>query len=303
MKVAGFDIGTNTVRCVVLEKRDGKWRHLHYYRKVTRLGEGLVSTGVISDSAFHRTEQALMTLRAEIERMGVECICAAGTYSFRQAHNGEEVAKKIGLILKRPVRILSSEEEASLMVKGVFLTLSPFTGDAICVDIGGGSTECIRLRAGEVVSAVSLPTGVVTLVEEYLSTDPPSQDDLTRIYHKVKTDILNSPVDVKGARRIYGNCGTFSALAMMNLGLQSYEREKLHGYIIKREDFERLKQKIVLSHRAERIKMPGIGRGREDVIIAGVVLLQVLMELSGAGELVVSEDGWLEAFTLQECGT
>lgn len=298
MKVAGIDIGTNTVRGVVLLKKNSGWRVIKSLRKVTGLGRDF-KKGLLHPKSIERTVKGIKNILKELEKCGVEKTYLAGTHSLRESQNGYEVKKLIEKETGEKVDVLTGEEEAIFTAKGIFFN-SQIKGDVLCFDIGGGSTEFIILRNEKLVKILSLKIGLVRTVEDFLNSDPPSEENKKRIEQFFlkqlsRCNILNSSFD-----RVYSSCGTLTALVMILKNLKQYRREEIENYFLKKEKFDQVKAMVLSRNSKERLKLPGIEKGKEDVIVAGILYVDVIFKISGVKGIYVSENGWLEGYVLSK---
>ncbi len=307
MILAGIDIGTNTLRLLIAETRPGSFHEIYSDRKVTRLGQDLDRRGMLARDAEDRALKALGDFAENIRRYSALHTAVIGTSAFRNASNAapfiEEVKRKTGL----DIRVITGEEEAKLTLAGIVRAVKGFGGlrrdaldSALVVDIGGGSTEIIETRPAEETTTVSLPLGAVYLTDRYIKSDPPAPAEMAVLRRAVK-DILDQHRDIMKpgpGKAFIGTAGTITTLAAMDLGLSEYDPRKINGHTLGRETVNEIVRRLAAITLKERRSIPGLEKGREDIILAGAVVTQEIMERSGFTSMVVSDWGLREGIVL-----
>lgn len=306
MRVASFDIGSNTALCLVAERRNGAWVRLADAQEICRVSEGLDQTGVLAEPAIARTEAALQRLVAGLEPWRPERIVATGTAPFRRAANGREVADRLGRTLGVPIDVISGDEEARLGLlssRAAFPALDTFH----VVDIGGASTEIVIARGDGSWDAVSLDVGSVRLTERFVTAHPIADDELARLRDGVERELARAEVGelVAPGAPLVGIAGTVTTLAQAAFAMDAWEPDRVHGARLTRDTVVDLASRLPRLSVAERAAMPGIAAKRADVIAAGAVLLAAIMERVRADDVVVSDRGvrWGRLETLSREGS
>jgi exopolyphosphatase/guanosine-5'-triphosphate,3'-diphosphate pyrophosphatase len=170
------------------------------------------------------------------------------------------------------------------------------------IDIGGGSTEIMVTRGGDLVAEASLELGAVYLTERLVHGDPPTGEELDRLRRAVGHSLtlwergLRSETGIQPASTSVLACtgGTAATLAAMDQGLGRYDPERINGYILGRGALEVMLRTLSMKTLADRRSVPGLEPGREDIIVAGAVIAQEIMERCGKSEMIVSEWGLRE---------
>ncbi len=301
-RAAAVDIGTNTVRLLVGELTPaGRLRVVHAAQRVTRLGEGVGSTGRIRPEAARRTLEVLGDFSEAWREAGAGRVLIAATAAVRDSENGEDFARQVAEALGEPLSVLSGEAEARLTVLGVAEGLGGLPADGVIFDIGGGSSEFIGLRAGRPTRVVSLPVGVVKGREAFLSREPADPEEL-RALSAYLTDAV-TPVrfslEAGPGSTLIGTAGTVTTLAALDMGLERYEAERVNAHVLSEAAVGRLLERLAAMSLEERRALPVMEPGREDLIVAGAVLTRVVMEVFGAPKLIVSEYGLREGLVLE----
>jgi exopolyphosphatase/guanosine-5'-triphosphate,3'-diphosphate pyrophosphatase len=309
--VAAVDCGTNSTRLLVAGA-DGE--SLERLMRITRLGESVDRSGRLGPEAIRRTLEVLGEYRQVLDRHGVAAVMATATSAVRDASNSDEFLDEAARVIGTGVQVLSGHEEGRLSYRGATSELDPRDGPFLVVDVGGGSTELVAARsidggtgvtepvpAGDVV-AVSLQVGCVRLTERFLQGDPPSPEQLASGHDFVAglvTDALAAHPELGRPAEMVGLAGTVSTLAMLKLGLSTYDRHRVHHSRLTRREVDRLICELAAVDLEQRLERPGMEPGRADVIIGGAVVLEAVMDAVGRGELLVSESDILDGMVAE----
>ena len=309
-RVASLDLGTNTFRLLIADcNDDGKLLPLLRKRIITRLGEGFHLNGRIQSQAVNRARTALKSFSSILDDYRVEQVFAVATSVVREAENGDVIARELSKGSGIPIRILTGMEEANLTLKGVFSVLSDVGRLVLVVDIGGGSTELILSGDTGPVKTESINLGVVHLAEQLITSDPPSKQDIAHLHSQIRKNLsLNtdsryletSPAD-KNALSLIGTAGTVTTLAAIDQELVDYDPVKINNYLLHRETLKAIYTRLIILPLTERAGIPGLEKGREDLIIPGTAILLEIMDLFKSTVLTVSDAGLLEGVLLQNC--
>jgi len=295
MRVASLDIGTNTVRCLVCDITDGVLTPLEIHREIVRVGSGIRIEGDLREERVGRLLEVLDFFGRVISEKQCQRVRAVGTSAFREAGKKERLLVKAARALTFPVEVISGEEEAELTVRGVQAGIGAMT-DGTIVDIGGGSTEIIRISEGSLVWWTSIPEGVVYLTEEILKDDPPTPSQVAALRERFRSFLPGEKED--GGKETVGTAGTPTTLAALELGIDVYDPTLVNGHVISRQTIAGLRRGFLQVDSAARLKMPGMEKGREDVIVAGILMVEEIMDRWGYGRLKVSDWGLLEGVAL-----
>ena len=289
--VAALDCGTNSTRLLVLDD-DG--RPLERRMVITRLGQGVDATGVLRGDAIDRTLQVLHDYRAAMERHGVGAARLAATSAARDASNGAAFLEAASEASGVRAELLSGEEEGRLSFEGATADFDGPLEDVVVVDIGGGSTELVARRGDEIV-AHSMQVGCVRLTERALPTDPPTDSELADAAGLVDAsidaafDAIPSLAAQSATRQVLGLAGTVSTLAMLDLGLRDYDEDLVHHRWLSLGRIRSLRDALAAETVEDRRRRAGMVPGREDVIVAGAVVLERVVSRLGAAGCLTSE--------------
>jgi len=298
---AAIDIGTNTLRLLVAETvGPDDYTVLHEEQQITRLGEGLRSTGVLQDAPRRRSLTVLRRFAELARSLKAGEIVAVATSAVREARNGQEFVAEVWREAGLALRVIDGEEEARLTLLGVRHGLRLGSRRVLAIDIGGGSTEFVLARGEVIEGIVSTGLGVVKLTEQYLVSDPPTVDERRRLEEFVGTRIDRLRRELPGleAAQLVGTAGTVTTLAAVDLALATYDRQKVRGHCLSLARVRELLDRLAALALRERRGIPGLEPGRADIIIAGAAILAVSMERLGYHELRVSNDGLREGILI-----
>ena len=294
-RCAFIDIGTNTVLCLIAELRDGgRFRVLDDLAEITRLGQRVDRTGLISDEREQRSSAVLRGYLDACKTLGVGEVIAVGTSALREPRNSLEVRQRWQLELGLDVRVIGGDDEAGYSFLAAQRGL-PLSGEELLViDIGGGSTEFIRGNDSGVSDALSLNLGSVRLTERFLGSDPVSAEEFAHMTNAIDSEltILGKRLGhLAGASTWVGIAGTFTTLAAVEKKLIRYSHAMVHGSNLTHVEVQRQVRLYRNKTLAERKTIPGLEPKRADVILAGACLIDRMMTLFGARRLIVSDQG------------
>lgn len=297
MITAGIDIGTNTVRLIVLEYEDGKIQKIiHQNRAVTRLGEGFINSGVLKPEAIERTIKAVVQFYGEALAHGTQRIKCCATSAAREAENGylfiNELSKK-GI----PVEIIDGKLEGHLTSLGVMSGLDFKDSSSLIVDIGGGSSEFILCCSKKMILCQSFKIGVVKLADLYNVRGACDGNVLADIRNHILSVISDFNFDIQ-VDNLIATAGTPTTIAAIDLKMSVYDQNRVNGYKMTRSRIEHILLMLCSLTMEERKNVTGLEPGREDLIIPGVVFLLTVMDKLGKDELIVSDYGLREGIAI-----
>jgi exopolyphosphatase/guanosine-5'-triphosphate,3'-diphosphate pyrophosphatase len=286
VRVAAVDLGTNTTRLLVADVDGGRIDEVHRETRITRLGEGVDARHRLLPVPIARVRNALTDYRRTLESLGAERTLAVATSAVRDAENGEAFLGEVEWSYGFTTQLLSGDEEAELTRRGV----DPEPGTLV-VDIGGGSTELIVDDFH-----TSLDIGSVRYTERFIHTDPPDPHELDECGRTAHA-ILEERARIK-AQHAIGVAGTVTTLAALDLGLEHYDRERVH-----RHRLTTAAARTQLAHLAalplqQRRALPAVEPERAPVIVAGAVILVSILDHFGLDEIEVSERDILDGIAL-----
>ena len=306
---AALDLGTNNCRLLIAKPDQVGFRVLDSFSRTVRLGEGLNQTGMLSDAAMQRAVDAIRICAVKMRKRGVTSARAIATQACRTAKNGPafiaRVAKETGLHFD----IISPLEEARFAARGVTPLLDRNDKGALVFDIGGGSTELIWLdlrehgRPPKILRWGSMPLGVVTLSERFPGRldDPDAYEEMVA---EVKAHLKTIPSlappgnHPAGVFHMLGTSGTVTTIAGIHLGLERYERSKVDGTWLKRDDIVRVIAQLKDMRREGRAAHPCIGPERAELVIPGLAIFETIFTTWTPPRLRVADRGLREGMLL-----
>lgn len=278
MRVAIVDTGTNTTRLLVADVADGTLTEVARRTTITRLGEGVDRTGVLSEAALDRARAVLASYRDETESLGAERRIALATSAARDAANRNVLLGELETVYGFPPRLLSGDEEATLTFAGVASDRA--VGEhTLVLDIGGGSTELTLGGPDGIEAAQSLQLGSVRLTERFLAHDPPLSEEVGECAR-----FAASLLPELAPRAAIGVAGTVTTIAALDLGLEAYDSARVHGHRVPRASVTAWTDRLAALTTSERAALPCLEAGRAPVIVGGaIVLREVLRRYDLAG--------------------
>jgi exopolyphosphatase/guanosine-5'-triphosphate,3'-diphosphate pyrophosphatase len=292
VRVAVFDLGSNTTRMLVADVIDGRVEELERRTTVTRLGEGVDSTGRLADGAIERVTKVLEDYRAAMDELEPELTVALATSAVRDADNGDEFRQLVHDRFDLDLQIIPGEEEARLTFLGATAAREPGEGPLVVIDIGGGSTEFVVGLAGEDPAfRVSTQAGSVRQTERHLHHDPPQPGELEALRESVRETIAAAvPAKVReSVEAAIAVAGTATSLAAIDQQLDPYDAERVNGYRLTREACERMLEELAALPLDERRQVTGLHPDRAPTIVAGAAILAESMRVFDLGSAEVSE--------------
>lgn len=301
MILAGIDIGTLTCRLLIAHlSSDRQLTELHAERRLLRLGEGVDRRRTLHPAAMVRAVETLKSWRQMIDAYHVDHEIAVATSAVRDAHNREEFLALVKREAGFSVEVISGEEEARRTLLGIRSGLPSGTKNVLALDIGGGSTECILDRPGELPIVRSFDIGAVRLTERCLTHDPPTSVEVEAARDLVRASLckVKPLLEHLHGTMCIGTAGTITTIAAMVQRLQTFAHAHIHLYRLNLLDIVRLERELLSTTQLERRGMPGLEAGREGVIVAGVIILSVAMDSLGFSHCLVSNYGLREGILL-----
>ncbi|NHC45846.1 Ppx/GppA phosphatase family protein [Motilibacter aurantiacus] len=299
-RVAAFDCGTNSIRLLVadVDPVAGTLLDLDRRMEVVRLGQGVDRTGRLAPEALERTFEATRRYAEAVRAFGAERVRFVATSATRDAENRDEFAAGVRDILGVEPEVVTGADEAALSFAGATRELAGdgVAGPYLVVDIGGGSTEFVLGDASGVRAARSVDIGCVRMTERHLHEDPPTAEQVAAARADVEAAIALAAqtVPLHEAHTLVGVAGSVTTVAAMALDLEAYDSSVIHRSRIPSDDVRDVSAKLLAASHAERAALPFMHPGRVDVIGAGALVLEAVVDRLGLPDLVVSEHDILD---------
>jgi exopolyphosphatase/guanosine-5'-triphosphate,3'-diphosphate pyrophosphatase len=311
---AALDLGTNNCRLLIARPTAAGFRVVDAFSRIIRLGEGIAASRRISETAITRAVEALLICRDKMRARGVGRARLIATEACRAAENGAEfrarVAKEAGLELE----IIDSATEARLAATGCTELFDPAASGVILFDIGGGSSELVRLNRGDngqangrrgppepdIVGWASLPVGVVTLAERY-GGKAVSREVYNAMVDEVAAFVEKFAADHRGLAgfHLLGTSGTVTTIAGVHLRLRRYDRRRVDGCWLSDDEVTRIVEELLAMSFEERAANACIGADRADLVLAGCAILDAIRRSFVCPRLRVADRGLREGMLVE----
>lgn len=310
---AALDLGTNNCRLLIATPTPHGFRVVEAYSRIVRLGEGLSQSGRLSDAAMERALAALKVSGEKVRRRRVAKFRAIATQACRMAENGQTFVDRVAHETGVKLQVISPQEEARLSVRGCLNLLDGRHDAALVVDVGGGSTELswVDLAAAKgggeppVRAWLSVPIGVVTLAERFPEGEVATEGWFRQMVDHVKEQIAAfrradpmKPIFEADRAHLVGTSGAITSLAGMHLDLPRYDRNRVDGIWMRRDECEAAAGRLLALSSTERAAQPCIGPDRADLVLAGAAILQAVQELWPCNRVRVADRGLREGILL-----
>jgi exopolyphosphatase / guanosine-5'-triphosphate,3'-diphosphate pyrophosphatase len=306
---AALDLGTNNCRLLIACPTGDGFRVVDSFSRIIRLGEGISSTGCISDAAIERAIAALSICRDKIESKKARRLRLIATEACRAAANADGFRDRVAAETGIRLEVIDRETEAALAVLGCSPLLDPQGRGAILFDIGGGSTELVRIErdpdeqnATPCIRAwMSLPLGVVTLAEHFGGKDvtPHSYARMVReVARHVGPFAAEYGADL-GNMHLLGTSGTVTTLAGVHLNLARYDRRRIDGVWMNHADITSTIARLLKMSYQERASNNCISAERADLVLAGCAILDAIRNAFPLPRLRVADRGLREGMLVE----
>jgi len=292
LKLATFDVGTNTVLMLLVEAQgNDALQPLLERTRITRLGKGVDRTGRLDPENSQRTLDTIAEFADEARAAGAERIIAVATSALRDASDGADFIRRVKDRAGVELKVIPGLEEAALSSLAVKRSLKLSSDLRLLIaDIGGGSTELIRSEPRRELVSVSLQIGSVRLTERIIEHDPPSKEEVEKL-----TATIDEQLEKLGwsfrPEVLVGIAGTVTTIAAIALNMSDYDSARIQGHALKREEVAAVVKRLGEVTLAERKKIPGILEARADVIFAGSLILERIMNRFDVEGVTVSDQG------------
>ncbi|MET0878909.1 MAG: Ppx/GppA phosphatase family protein [Tardiphaga sp.] len=306
---AALDLGTNNCRLLIAAPTGDNFRVIDSFSRIIRLGEGVSSSGVISEAAIARAIAALSICRDKIELRGAQRLRLIATEACRAASNSDaflaQVARDTGITLE----VIDRETEAALAVLGCSPLLDPTGRGAILFDIGGGSSELVRIARDptdpnakpSIEAWMSIPLGVVTLAEKFGGKHVTRESYaamVAEVAQHVAPFAAENGGDLDGMH-LLGTSGTVTTLAGVHLGLPRYDRRRIDGVWMSHDDLDGIIAKLLAMSYQQRAANQCIGPERADLVLAGCAILDAIRNVFPLPRLRVADRGLREGMLVE----
>lgn len=302
------DLGTNNCRMLAARPDPrGGFRVVDSFSRITRLGEGLHETGLLSEAAMTRTIDALRACARKIGRHRVVGARMVATAACRHAANAEAFLHRVQAETGLTLEVIPPDEEARLALAGCAPLLRPDHSGAVVFDIGGGSTELMWVAAGSgqppektgarILDMASLPLGVVTVAESRGGdlSDPDYQAVKNDVYAALslfdRRHAIADRVAAGDPIQMLGTSGTVTTLGGVMLDLPRYDRDSVDGLEVDFISIQAVSRRLRGMSCAQRASHPCIGGDRADLVVSGCAILEAICDMWPVGRLRIADRG------------
>ncbi|MFO1476637.1 MAG: Ppx/GppA family phosphatase [Verrucomicrobiota bacterium] len=299
---AVIDVGTNSVKLLVADVEGREVRPVWEESTQTRLGSGFYESRRLQPEPVARTAAAAAQFAGVARRHGADSVSIIATSAAREALNAAELIAAIETAARLPVRVLTGDEEAEWVFRGV--TTDPGLADRplLLLDVGGGSTEFIVGRGTDLQFRTSVPLGTVRLLESLRPADPPGgaglgaardwvRDFLTRQVQPLLDPALRAAEQAGPKLSLVGTGGSTTLLARMQTGMLDFDRARIEATRLSLADIRRQVEHLWSLPLEARRRVLGLPPNRADVILTGVVIYEAILGQFDFQELRVSTRG------------
>lgn len=292
--IAAVDVGTNTVRLLVVRGRSkSSFKILEQAQRITRLGEGMGRN--IQEMPMVRTVAAITDFVKRAQKLQAAKIAVYATSAARRAENRAEFCERVHQATGVEPEIISGVREAELTFRGVCSVLPAVCKNAVILDIGGGSTEMICVQEGKVLKIHSLEIGAVSLTERFFRpADSIPENDLARFREYAEKALEKENIMFLQKVTWVGTAGTITTLAALDRQMVQYDPNRINGFLLSEEKVSRWLEILASMPLVKRRELAGLEPGRADIIVAGVGLVEIIMNHFHFDKILVSDAGFRE---------
>lgn len=279
VKISVIDLGTNTFHLLIAEYVDGKLEVRHKERIAVRIGKGGLNDGWITLDAQQRALETMVNFKRLSDDYQVDRIFATGTSAIRNAANGLDLIKMIHDLTSIDVKIISGQEEATLIFEGAKRAVDLANGCHLIIDIGGGSIEFIISKKGESLWMESFEIGGQRLMDNFHKNDPVTFAEIEELEHYLEETLqpLHKACETFVPNTLVGCSGTFDTLSDIYCRKTNQSNEGLTDLPVTLEFYHQLHSDLITMTRDQRSKIPGMIELRVDMIVVASVLISYLI--------------------------
>jgi exopolyphosphatase/guanosine-5'-triphosphate,3'-diphosphate pyrophosphatase len=306
---AALDLGTNNCRLLIACPSSDGFRVVDSFSRIIRLGEGISTTGCISEAAIDRAIAALSICRDKIQSKRAKRLRLIATEACRAASNAQGFRDRVAAETGIRLEVIDRETEAALAVLGCSPLLDPRGRGAMLFDIGGGSSELVRIERDprqpnakpRTKAWMSIPLGVVTLAEHFGGKDV-TRESYARMVEEVARHIAPFAAEHGGDlhdMHLLGTSGTVTTLAGIHLNLARYDRRRIDGVWMSDADVTATVDRLLGMSYHERADNNCISIERADLVLAGCAILDAIRNAFPLPRLRVADRGLREGMLVE----
>src|SRR3984893_2047557 len=269
---AAVDIGSNSVRLKISSLVGHRLVEIHEDREVTRLGESVFRSGLLSPEAIALTVKVLRRFHRAVQKAGADTLRVVATSALRDARNSRAFLEWVRSATGWRVEIISGLEEARLIHLGLTASMRVNASPVLMIDLGGGSCELTISSRGHIRETVSLPLGAVRLTNDFLHHDPPRKSEMRQLRSFIVREVGRVAGRIAGAKPKAGIATSSPAEALAAVCHALYRTKSQRGMTVTRLQMRRLAKMVARLSLEERRKVSGIGVRRAEIVIAGAAV-------------------------------
>ncbi|NUN08531.1 MAG: hypothetical protein HUU54_05070 [Ignavibacteriaceae bacterium] len=291
MKIASIDIGTNTILMLIAEYDYSGNRILPLKNliRIPRIGKDVAKSWKIGRDKIDELIEILRDYSVYAKNEGCSAILASGTNAFRLALNSSEIISQVYKVTGVKISVIEPLDEALFSYLGVVGEADSYKN--LVIDIGGGSTEVILGEGKEIIALQSFQLGVVELTEKFIESYPVSTEKIHGMRKYVGSVINNFLSEIKAISNVYAIAGTPTTLASLKAGVSDLEEEKVHNTRLYTAEIDDFADQFSLLTPEKLLMKYSVSKGREDVILAGTLILSEILKKISADFVRVSAYG------------
>jgi len=291
MRIAAIDLGTNTFHLLIAEVGEGNINILFKTNVPVKLGEGRINEHMIIPAAFERGISCLKDFNSKIIDFGVDAVVATATSAVRSAKNGKEFVAAAKAEAKISIAVISGDEEAELISKGVKLS-GAVSARSLIMDIGGGSVEFILCDEDKLIWKKSYNIGAARLMQQFFKTDPISDTEKNAILFHVQNELadLFEIVEQFQPTTLIGSAGAFETFAELieRKHLRQIDLANLKTYQFNFDDYIAISLQLLNATHQQRAEMPGMIPLRVDMVVMATLITNYVLGRLKINNLVLS---------------
>ena len=306
---AALDLGTNNCRLLIACPSGDGFRVVDSFSRIIRLGEGISATGCISEAAIERAIAALSICRDKIQFRKARRLRLIATEACRAAANAEGFRNRVAAETGIHLEVINRETEAALAVLGCSPLVDAKARGAILFDIGGGSTELVRIERDQhgknpelrIKAWMSIPLGVVTLAEHFGGRDVTSESYALMEQEVAKhvAPFAEEHGDGLAGMHLLGTSGTVTTLAGIHLNLLRYDRRRIDGVWMDDAAISTVVDRLLGMSYEERASNKCISVERADLVLAGCAILDAIRRAFPLPRLRIADRGLREGMLVE----
>lgn len=292
MRYASIDIGTNTILMLVGEIDGGlSISRLEDFYEVPRVGKGISSSKLLAQDAMMRGVKVLERYREIAQEYRVDRVVASATSAVRDAHNRLDFVNLVRQRCGMDVEIIDGVTEARLGFMGALSAISDKIEPTLVIDIGGGSTELSFGTEMEPRYTKSLDIGAVRLTERFFTSVPPASDEVEKAIEFIRRAAVRFPFSKARASRVFAVAGTATTIALIAQKKYEFDLAAVTNYEMSRGGLDEVLSDLRKMSPSEVRKITAAAEGREDVLLAGALILSEILKASGAQTFLTTDRG------------